>query len=66
MQQVHHALGAHNVILHIGLPDKDPVLDALGDYQVPHPPHTVHIIVVYLQITHDQFSLVAILPRSGR
>ena len=29
MQQVHQTLGAHDVILYIGLPDKDPVLNAL-------------------------------------
>ena len=49
MQQVHQALGAHNIILNIRLPDEDPVLDALGHYQVSHPSHAVHIVEVHLQ-----------------
>ena len=54
MQQVHQALGAHDVVLHIGLPDEDPVLDALGHNQVPHPSHAVHIIKMHLQGTSDR------------
>ena len=51
VQQVHQALGTHNVVLHIRLPDKDPVLDALGHDKVSHPSHAVHIVEVHLQKT---------------
>lgn len=50
MQQVHHPLGAHNVVLEVRLPQEDLVVDALGHYQVAHPPHTVHIVEVHLHM----------------